>query len=526
MGMVYKTITSGSVIAFHSYLNSKSTSTETFSDVETVLCIHVLICAASMFYPLSGFIADVYVGRYKIIIFSLVLLLCGCVSFAVGSILYLFGVIENQNVAVTKGLHKCLVVLLLGFIFTFIGFSGYQSNYIQLGLDQLQDAPSHSLGLFVHSVGWFMAIGLALMQFLISWCTCSYDDVIVHVLVCVPFLFIVALLVAVFIGWRKHNWFHTEPARHNPYRTVLQVINFVRKHKYPVQYTALSSLDGENEEPSRFDFAMEKFGGPFTTEQVEDVKTFIKILVVLLSLGPVFALAVPGGIIYTNFVQHVTTVDKTNTSCNWKWIVMDTGGLKYMVAVLFYPVYIWLLYSALRNRVPKIFTRIWLWTLIQVLSASCMLLIDLSGHLLYHHRNHVGMSCMLTRSVFTDGEEVPTLKLPWVVVVLPTVLQSVSPMMITTTTFEFISAQGPYSMKGLLVGVFFAIMGFFQFVGSLFLLPFYFPHVWSGRDQGGMTTIPVVNCGFGYLLTIFVTGAVGLILFTVTIKLYRYRERK
>ena len=34
----------------------------------------------------------------------------------------------------------------------------------------------------------------------------------------------------------------------------------------------------EDDPPSRMDFGKIKYGGPFTTEQVEDVKTFIKIL--------------------------------------------------------------------------------------------------------------------------------------------------------------------------------------------------------------------------------------------------------
>ena len=45
--------------------------------------------------------------------------------------------------------------------------------------------------------------------------------------------------------------------------------------------------------PSRLDFAKERFGGPFTTEQVENVKTFFRILLVLFAIGPVFALKVP-----------------------------------------------------------------------------------------------------------------------------------------------------------------------------------------------------------------------------------------
>ena len=117
--------------------------------------------------------------------------------------------------------------------------------------------------------------------------------------------------------------------------------------------------------------------------------------------------------------------------------------------------------------------------------------------------------------------ETPTLHLHWGVVILPTILQTIAPVMITTTTFEFITAQSPHSMKGLLVGMFFAIVGFFQLIGSLILLPFSLPHMWN--DSG--KTTPIVNCGFGYLLFICLIGITGFLLFSVAAKRYQYRER-
>ena len=515
VGMIYKLITAGSIIALHTFLNTNRTnhSHTTFYEVKINFGIRTLITTASILYPLSGFIADTYIGRYKMIVFSLFLLLCGCISFSVGSVLYFSNIIQAYQATVTNGLKEFGFVILLGFVLTFTGFSGYQSNYIQLGLDQLQDAPSYSLGLFVHTVEWFMIIGMMLVQLIVSWCTCSYEKHIQRLLISLPFLFVLMLLVLILVGWWKHKWFHAEPARHNPYRTVIQVINFARKHKHRVRFNALTCSN--DEQPSKLDYAKEGYGGPFTTEQVEDVKIFFKIIMVLLSLGPAFVLVEPAGLFYTKFVQHVTSPDRTNDSCNWKWIVLDTGGLKYLVATLFFPIYIWLLYSALRNCIPRIFTRLRVWIFVLVICVSSTVAIDLIGHLLYHHREHVGMVCMLTAS-----KKSPTLQLPWAIVILPTTLQAVAPMIMITTILEFITAQSPYSMRGLLVGIFFTIMGFFQFIGSLILLPFYLPHFWSTKGN-----VPVVNCGFGYLLSISTIGILGFLLFSLASKRYQYRER-
>lgn len=324
------------------------------------------------------------------------------------------------------------------------------------------------------------------------------------------------LLVLIIIGWQKHKWFHAEPARHNPYRTVIQVVKFMLKHKYPVQFSTFTFSNDEH--TSKLDYAKERYGGPFTTEQIEDVKAFFKIIMVLLSLGPIFVLVAPTGLFYAKFVQHVTMKDTTDDTCrnHLKWIFLDTGGLKYSAATVFFPIYIWLLYSVLRNRIPKIFTRLRIWMFIFVICISSITAIDLIGHVLYYQHRHNGMVCMLT----DEDSQPPTLQLSWVVLVVPTALQAIAPMMILTTTLEFITAQSPYSMRGLLVGILFAIVRFFQFVGSLIFLPFYLPHFWTTEEN-----VPIVNCDFGYLITISIIGIGGFILFLLASRQYQYRER-
>ena len=64
------------------------------------------------------------------------------------------------------------------------------------------------------------------------------------------------------------------------------MLNFARIHRWPLRRSAFTYCD--DEKPSRIDLAKERYGGPFTTEQVEDVKTFLRILGLLLTLGPLF----------------------------------------------------------------------------------------------------------------------------------------------------------------------------------------------------------------------------------------------
>ena len=104
----------------------------------------------------------------------------------------------------------------------------------------------------------------------------------------------------------KHRWFYDQPGQRNPFKVVVKVLNFVRKHRYPLQRSAFTYCDDES--PSRLDIAKERYGGPFTTEQVEDVKTFLRIVVILLTIGPAFIMEVPTSIVSLHFIgRHITS---------------------------------------------------------------------------------------------------------------------------------------------------------------------------------------------------------------------------
>ena len=79
-------------------------------------------------------------------------------------------------------------------------------------------------------------------------------------------------------------------------------------------------------------------------------------------------------------------------------------------------------------------------------------------------------------------------------------------------------------MEGLLIGLCFAIRGLFQFLNSIITVPFSLKHPWASGEM--LENPPVTNCGFVYLLfTCVVIGFIGLILFSVAAKKYKYRRR-
>ena len=72
------------------------------------------------------------------------------------------------------------------------------------------------------------------------------------------------------------KWLIIEPKSPQFLKNIYRVLRFAAKHKAPVNRSALTYW--EEDIPSRIDLGKSRYGGPFTTEQVEDVKTFFRVL--------------------------------------------------------------------------------------------------------------------------------------------------------------------------------------------------------------------------------------------------------
>ena len=117
----------------------------------------------------------------------------------------------------------------------------------------------------------------------------------------------------------------------------------------------------------------------------------------------------------------------------------------------------------------------------------------------------------------------PTLDMHLSVLIPPSLFLGIGPLILMTATLEFISAQSPQSMKDLLIGVFFAIRGLFQFLNSIIIIPLSLKHPWASGEM--LEHPPVTNCGFVYLLSTCLVGLIGLILLLIAGKKYKYRAR-
>ena len=527
-------IMSAALIDWNSVLFSESAPTIDF-------VIYGVLAIVTMLYPVSGLIADVFCGRLRTVGVSLLLSMVFSLLICVVEILLFTNnpyshIFSEPRIFKPEGIIACVIGLITLIVFI-IGLAGYQANFIQLGLDQLFEAPSQYLRLFILYTEWVFQLGsipftLSSPLFLCGRRKIRYEPRFIFALT--PLIISVSLITLLIVSRWKRHWFYNEPGFQNPYKTVFKVIKFAKEHNHPLRRSAFSYSD--NYVPSRLDFAKQRYGGPFTTEEVENVKTFLRIVIVLFTIGPLFALEVPASyFVFPLFGLHTLKHIKHpgNKFCTGEYMLLGTGSLIHIfITIVFFPICILATVAMPCRKALGFFTRIFIGATFSLLRVTSLLIADVVGHSL-EAKNYVsnGTQCIFqfhrTHNVINGNVTVsyiyPSLNMHWSVLIPPSLFFGVGIVLVITSSLEFISAQSPQPMKGFLIGIFFSIRGLFQFLNSTVTLAFSFKHPWASGET--LSNPPVTNCGFTYFLFTIVIGLIGLLLFSVAVKKYKYRER-
>ena len=511
--------------------------------------MYVYLAILQLFYPLTGYLADVRFGRYKCVIGSLWCFIGSSVSFiGIGGgivplliFTYLPGEDSHTPWLNYTVFYATIVIfvpcVLIGMFVFFSSIVAFNANVIQFGLDQLHDSPSEHLVLYIH---WFVVLSYAGTELIkasvtaaSSTCGIKVLASIVILLIFVCFLYIATffgLFISLCVAARKRNiWFLEDTRYRNPYGLVYRVISFAREHRSPIQRSAFTYC--EDELPSRLDLGKEKYGGPFTTEQVEDVKVFLGILKVLLTLGPFFAVERTNSILLPVFYAHISEPYFYESILSYP-CSLSSDVLPSIVIIILLIFYIVLLRPFVQEYVPGILKRIGLGMTLMLMPTLCFFILDI----VFHKLSQNSLKCFLTD--FSDpyfSSEYFSSKVPpfsesnldefessfltkmSYLLVIPQFCSISGSMIFHIAIYEFIYSQSPHSMKGLMFGTFFAIRGVFQLFGALvFLFPFL---GWK------LSPSSFPSCGFVYYLVTMVVALVGMIAYIYVAKKYRNRER-
>ena len=440
---------------------------------------------------LSGWLADVHFGRYKV--------MCTCMWLVWVSSIVGVVVLIIQSLTLQTAFRY---ILLLPRFCQWVGCAAYVTNVVPFGTDQILDGSSDEVSAFVNWYVWTWFAGYWVADVCNSIFKCANLDVLATELF--QFFFsVISLSLAVSLNFLCWNWLIIEPKSQNPFQTVLRVLKYAATHKYPERRSAFTY--GERDIPSRIDFGKGKYGGPFTTTEVEDVKTFFRILLVFLCVvGNVT------GIILLSLIplsprQHFRT-PKNLSKCSEAVAVASYNWT--MVATLSIPVYELLVYPLARKWIPSTLKRIGIGASLTIVLGILRTVFDSVGHAVTSTR----VPCIF----MANETAVLDISYLWVDICSSVVI-GLQFAIFATAAFEFICSQSPYSMKGLLNGLGWSMFGF-PFALAVMLIV-----AWS---QGWKETYSTPSCGTLYYTFATLVSIAGLVVYVMVARWYKRRERE
>ena len=364
--------------------------------------------------PLSGWLADAKFGNYKVFRFGAVLLF---ISTVMNCLLLILEALVWENSTILKSIHLCLASSLI-----LVGGSACIVPALPLGLDQMPDASADSITSYI---AWFVGtifVGLFLgtgINTLITDCANKTMQLSYHLIWAL--LLTVCMSVVLSSNFLfSPKWLIIEPKSPQSLKAIFQALKFAAKHKAPLNRSAFTYW--EEDIPSRIDLGKTKYGGPLTTEQVEDVKTILRLIVITLSfcfVGLSFFFPIA-----TNISVHIYT---SSTNCDPMFLLNSFAEYSLLGIVA----YEFLFYPLVRNKLPSILKRIGVVSLTTtIVSFVCFIL---------------KLTHFLSQSSETATE--------WIVSVLYIPTSGLLGQFLLSSVFEFMCAQSPYNMRGLLISL-------------------------------------------------------------------------
>ena len=467
------------------------------------ICFEAIL---SLFSPLAGLLADVVYGRFKVLKRSTYILLAS-------EILSLVVLVMISAVVDTFNYTFYLLIALLGIALLgyYLGRVFFLTNIIQFGTDQIRDSPTQNSVLYIHMFFWSSNLTNMLSKTFSSLPNreliildsnnniINIDSTKVVLLeVCLSISAIFSIII-LFIVQKYSDYFLTENIMGNPYKLVYGVVRFAIKHKHPIKRSAFTYCNDEC--PSRIDYGKQSYGGPFTTEQVEDVKSLLHITKVLISLGPAFLLDLTGMAIF----RHHTTKERYFSKNPYKIIFLEKGIFSPLLIAICIPCYLVLIKPYFSRYIPNMFKRMGL--NIVMLNILFLLYIIVCSIDKYHIKPVLRVLCSVNISHTTMP--MTLVDLTEVCMIFQHVLSSLHQMLLYIAAWEFICCQSPQHMKGLLFGLFYSIKAFFELLSAVLSYLFF-----------------IFNCHLlGYFLFNVAIGLVSLVIFIFVARRYKHRKR-
>ena len=443
-------------------------------------CAH---CIFWLLLPMTGWVAESWLGRYRAIVVGLLITTVAILAFQATFVML------NFDAIVIPAFSLVIVALALGTI----GIGSFYTNALPFTLDQMIGASAEELSAAVQWYFWGFYIPTVVWNLL--RCTpfpVHIPSIPAVVLISLATLSLTAVLI---MDCLCHKWLDTCDRTANPIKLMYKVLNYARNNKYPRLRSAFTYID--EEQPSRLDFGKHKFGGPFTEEEVEDVKTIFRITPLLV------AALVPGLVGFEKYDQFNLHSISTTTAMFACISVGLEANIISIVPLFLIPVYRFT-FPFISKYIPSMLKVMGIGIFLCLVSTVIKLAVDSIGHF-YSNASHC---------IFDDKAATGTIPIPLYWVLTIELINGVGFTMTMCTLFEFVMAQTPNRMRGIMMGLLLTIAGLaglsIMLLATLFQ---YFP-----------TATP--SCVFYYYLVLSLLMLLILVVYVVLARRYKLRERE
>ena len=477
--------------SFFGILNSTSSIMQGI--INPFLVPFIVISAARaltyLLYPVAGLLGELYWSRYKVMLMGSMIVLVGSMISIPSIALFLHSLVTVPDRAyVYYGANDAYIPIIIGIIVYQFGLGLFEANAIQFGVDQLQFASNDDVSKFVNWYYW----ALNVLHVIPGAISLRNQSVIVHAVsgVISGFTFLLHLFFLLYLCC-SHNFIREPIGRVNPITHIVKVLRYARRHTVPVLRSAFTYGEGP---PSRLDLAKERYGGPYTTEEVEDVKSFGRILLVLLSLFGVLLLD------EYNLVGSVISIFDIPVAATIS-LCLSGAPFFYLLTLVSIPMYL-MVRPYLQRCLPRkhMLKRMGISLVLIIISLSLSVPINISVH-----------KILLEVNITEPDLDVHNLtsEHPTVLLIIPAQgVGALAFLLNFLTALEFILAQAPRNMQGLLIGIWYAYQAVAIMIKVLSTFVYQFTH-------------------YNYVVTCvkLALAVVSFVLYIIVSHWYCYRER-
>ena len=478
------------VMSVYYYLEYKSF--EDYSNNYCSICNRLILIPGVFVMMFAGWLADVYFERYKVLRWSIIIMW-------ISSLLLTTTFVVEEIVTFTN-YYQLVFLASLG-----IGYGIFQVNIVQFGIDQLTDASTDEIVSFINWYAWSFISSAVIINFACQ-CTSSQYKFIAPLMLCVGLSVVASSL------FLCNKVLIKEPITQNPFKIIYRVLKYAVKHKYARQRSAFTYC--EDDIPSRLDFGKSKYGGPFTTEQVEDVKTFFRALGLVSIVS--FTYAMRNEFYFRDHLLNETII-KVGTyplkKCSYMFNFMNMFYIAPTLVIPFNEIFI---HPLFQRCLPSMSShrKVVIGLILLIIRYTLMIIfVTLS------RQNYLINDEFTNNSLLCVFDNDSSIIYDYRFYAIPDVISSISFIMTVIGVIEFLCAQIPYSMKGMLVGLFYGlIVVLFLFgQGTIFIFK---------STSSSWSDDALFGCEFWYLqikLILILIPSLFLLLLSI---IYKKRKRE